>query len=122
MFGKHTSCGGTATVDVKLTLDLTDYVKPEDLTGYITAEDLTDYVTTEDLTDYLTSTTAASTYAPQSTPTFTGTSTFNGPVEINVNNNQMVYVNNLGLYNYFYFIKMLSQHLLVQLQRMMVLW
>ena len=112
MFGKHTSCSGTSNVDVKLTLDLTDYVKTEDLTvyvttedlgNYVTAEDLTDYVTTEDLSDYLTSTTAASTYAPQATPTFTGTSTFNGPVEINVNNNQMAYVNNLGLYNNFYF-------------------
>ena len=29
MFGKHTSSGGTSSVDVNLTLDLTDYVKKD---------------------------------------------------------------------------------------------
>ena len=39
MFGKHTSCGGTSSVDVNLTLDLTDYVKTEDLTDYVKKDD-----------------------------------------------------------------------------------
>ena len=35
MFGKHTYSGGSSSVDVNLTLDLTDYVKTEDLSDYI---------------------------------------------------------------------------------------
>ena len=52
MFGKHTSSSCSSSVAVKLSLDLTDYVKTEDLADYIKDLDLTDYVKTEDLAVY----------------------------------------------------------------------
>ena len=76
MFGKHTSSAGTSSVDVNLTLDLTDYVKTEDLTDYLKTEDLSDYVKTEDLTDYVkTEDLDLTDYAKKDDETFTGTTT-----------------------------------------------
>jgi len=116
MFGKHTCSSSISNVDVKLTLDLTDYIKTEDLTDYVKTEDLTDYVKTEDLTDYVTTedltdyikTIDLTDYAKKDDETFTGTTTIdtlaisNSATTILGENNESLHFNNNNGYYAFH--------------------
>ena len=96
MFGKHTSSGGTSSVDVNLTLDLTDYVKTEDLTDYLKTEDLTDYAKKDDAT--FTGTTTINTIAI----TNSNTTIFGESGQLHFDNNDGYYAFHINSYPYFY--------------------